>query len=305
MSDVSKTVLITGCSSGIGEATARRLAGHGWTVYASARRPESIEHLASAGCKLLQLDVTDEASMRAAVDTVEREQGAVGVLVNNAGYSQGGPIEQVPLESVRRQFETNVFGLIALTQMVLPAMRDQRWGKIVNIGSMGGRLTLPGGGLYHATKHSLEAISDALRFEVRGFGVDVVLVEPGLITTEFGKTAVATVNEADATGTGTGETSGSQEEPGHEGAVRDGGDPYKKFNTKLAAMTAGVYEGPMRHLGGGPDVVAKAIEKAISRRKAPSRMLLTPSAHLTVFQRKILPDRLWDAMLRTQMPEPR
>jgi short-subunit dehydrogenase len=225
--------------------------------------------------------------MHSAVETVEREHGAVGVLVNNAGYSQGGPIEQVPLESVRRQFETNVFGLIALTQMVLPAMRAQRWGKIVNIGSMGGRLTLPGGGLYHATKHSLEAISDALRFEVRGFGVDVVLIEPGLITTEFGKTAVATVNEADAT------------------AADDGADPYKKFNTKLAAMTAGVYEGPMRHLGGGPDVVAKAIEKAITRRKAPSRMLLTPSAHLTVFQRKILPDKVWDAVLRTQMPEPR
>jgi len=298
----SKAVLVTGCSSGIGEATARRLAGHGWTVYASARRLESIQQLADVGCKLLRLDVTDEGSMRAAVDTVEREQGAVGVLVNNAGYSQGGPIEQVPLEAARRQFETNVFGPIALTQMVLPAMRAQHWGKIVNIGSMGGRLTLPGGGLYHATKHSLEAISDALRFEVRGFGVDVVLVEPGLITTEFGKTAIATVGEADATGTGG--TSGIQEEPGNEGATRDGGDPYKKFNAKLAAMTAGVYEGPMRHLGGGPDVVAKAIEKAITSRKAPSRMLLTPSAHLTVFQRKILPDRLWDAMLRTQMPEP-
>jgi NADP-dependent 3-hydroxy acid dehydrogenase YdfG len=284
---VSKAVLITGCSSGIGEATARRLAGHGWAVYASARRLESIESLSDVGCKLLQLDVCDEQSMRTAVETVEREHGAVGVLVNNAGYSQGGPVEQVPLEAVRRQFETNVFGLIALTQLVLPGMRSQHWGKIVNIGSMGGRLTLPGGGLYHATKHSLEAISDALRFEVRGFGVDVVLVEPGLITTEFGKTAVATVNEADSTAAG------------------DGDDPYKKFNTKLAAMTAGAYEGPMRHLGGGPDVVAKAIEKAISRRKAPSRMLLTPSAHLTVFQRKVLPDKVWDAVLRTQMPEPR
>jgi NAD(P)-dependent dehydrogenase (short-subunit alcohol dehydrogenase family) len=291
---VSKAVLITGCSSGIGEATARRLAGHGWSVYASARRLESIEQLASAGCELLQLDVTDEQSMRTAVETVQREHGAVGVLVNNAGYSQGGPIEQVPLEAVRRQFETNVFGAIALTQLVLPAMRGQRWGKVVNIGSMGGRLTLPGGGLYHATKYSLEAISDALRFEVRGFGVDVVLVEPGLITTEFAKTAVATVSEAGSDGDG-----GKR-----EGGDREGGDPYKKFNTKLAAMTAGVYESPMRHLGGGPDVVAKAIEKAISRRKAPSRMLLTPSAHLTVFQRKLLPDRLWDAMLRTQMPEP-
>jgi NADP-dependent 3-hydroxy acid dehydrogenase YdfG len=279
--DASKAVLITGCSSGIGEATARRLASHGWSVYASARRLESIQQLSSAGCKLLQLDVTDEQSMRTAVETIEREHGAVGVLVNNAGYSQGGPIEQVPMEAVRRQFETNVFGVIALTQLVLPAMRKQRWGKLVNVGSMGGRLTLPGGGLYHATKYSLEAISDALRFEVRGFGVDVVLVEPGLITTEFGKTAVATVNEADSGG----------EAANQEAGDREGGDPYKKFNTKLAAMTAGVYEGPMRHLGGGPDVVAKAIEKAISRRRAPSRMLLTPSAHLTVLQRKLLPDR--------------
>lgn len=287
---VSKAVLISGCSSGIGEATARRLAGHGWTVYASARRLESIEQLGHAGCELLQLDVTDERSMRAAVETIEREHGAVGVLVNNAGYSQGGPIEQVPLQAVRRQFETNVFGLIALTQLVLPAMRGQHWGRIVNVGSMGGRMTLPGGGFYHATKYSLEAISDALRFEVRGFGVDVVLVEPGLITSDFGKTAVATVSEVDSDG-----VAGEPE----------GDNPYKAFNAKLAAMTAGAYEGPMRHLGGAPDVVAKAIEKAISRRKAPSRMLLTPSAHLTVLQRKLLPDRLWDAMLRTQMPEPR
>jgi NAD(P)-dependent dehydrogenase (short-subunit alcohol dehydrogenase family) len=278
---VSKAVLITGCSSGIGEATARRLAGHGWTVYASARRPESIERLTDAGCKLLQLDVTDEQSMRAAVESIEHEHGAVGVLVNNAGYSQGGAIEQVPLDAVRRQFETNVFGAIALTQLVLPAMREQRWGKIVNVGSMGGRLTFPGGGLYHATKYSLEAISDALRFEVKGFGVNVVLVEPGLITSDFAKTAVATVSEADSDG------------------------PYGKFNTKLAAMTTGVYESPIRHLGGGPDVVAKAIEKAISRRRSPSRMLLTPSAHLTVLQRRLLPDRLWDAMLRTQLPQPR
>ncbi len=290
MSDgVSKAVLITGCSTGIGEATAQRLAGDGWSVYASARRLESVEHLADAGCKLLALDVTDEQSMRAAVESIEREHGAVGVLVNNAGYSQGGPIEQVPMEAVRRQFETNVFGVIFLTQLVLGGMRAQHWGKVVNVGSMGGRLTLPGGGLYHATKYSLEAISDALRFEVRGFGVDVTLIEPGLITSDFGKTAAATVGVADASGVD---------------AQADGANPYKEFNTKLAAMTAEVYEGPMRHLGGGPDVVAKAIQKAITRRKAPSRMLLTPSAHLTVFQRKLLPDRLWDAMLRTQMPEP-
>jgi short-subunit dehydrogenase len=162
-------------------------------------------------------------------------------------------------------------------------MRAQRWGRIVNIGSMGGRLTFPGGGLYHATKHSLEAISDALRFEVAGFGVGVTLIEPGLIASDFAKRAVATVVESG----------------------RDGEDPYREFNRKLAAMTAGVYESPIRHLGGSPDVVARAIEKAITRRRAPSRMLLTPSGHLTVLQRKLLPDRLWDAAMRTQLPQPR
>ena len=284
MGEISKAVLITGCSSGIGEATARRLANGGWTVYATARRLEAIEHLQDAGCRTLALDVTDEASMRAAVDQVERAEGAVGVLVNNAGYSQGGAIEQVPMEAVRAQFETNVFGLIALTQMALGGMREQRWGKVVNIGSMGGRLTFPGAGLYHATKYSLEAISDALRFEVRGFGVDVVLIEPGLIVTEFATTAVAKASEA-------GE------------AATDG--PYAEFDAKVSALTTGVYEGPMRHLGGGPDVVAKAIEKAISRRRAPSRVPVTASARLSILQRKLTPDRVWDAAMRSQYPQPK
>jgi NADP-dependent 3-hydroxy acid dehydrogenase YdfG len=284
MGEISKAVLITGCSSGIGEATARRLAAGGWTVYASARRLESIEHLLGAGCRTLALDVTDEDSMRAAVDEVERAEGAVGVLVNNAGYSQGGAIEQVPLEAVRRQFETNVFGLIALTQLVLPGMRAQRWGKVVNVGSMGGRLTFPGAGLYHATKYSLEAISDALRFEVKGFGIDVVLIEPGLIVTEFAATAVAKASEA-----GEATTNG----------------PYAEFDAKVSALTTGVYEGPMRHLGGGPDVVAKAIEKAISRRRAPSRVPVTASARLSILQRKLTPDRIWDAAMRAQFPQPK
>ena len=131
--------------------------------------------------------------MSAAVAAVEQAEGAVGVLINNAGYSQSGAIETVPMESVRRQFETNVFGVVRLTQLVLPKMRAQGWGKIVNVGSMGGRLTFPGGGHYHATKYALEALSDALRFELRGFGIDVVLLEPGLITTEFGEAATASM----------------------------------------------------------------------------------------------------------------
>jgi NAD(P)-dependent dehydrogenase (short-subunit alcohol dehydrogenase family) len=284
MAEPSKAVLVTGCSSGIGRASALRLAGSGWTVYASARRPESIADLREAGCHTLALDVTDEDSMRAAVAQVEQAEGAVGVLVNNAGYSQSGAVESVPMQAVRRQFETNVFGLVALTQMVLPGMRAQRWGKVVNVGSMGGRLTLPGGGFYHATKYALEAISDALRFEVRGFGIDVILLEPGLITTEFGEAANASMADVQAA---------SNE------------DPYTVFNATVAAETKGVYEGPMARLGAGPERVAKVLERAITRRRAPTRVTITPSAKLMIGTRRLLPDRAWDAAMRGQIPEPR
>src|SRR5947209_3500665 len=217
--DTSRAVLITGCSSGIGHATALRLAHDGWTVYATARRPETLSGLQQAGCRTLALDVCDEASMTAAVDAVTETEGAVGVLINNAGYSQSGAIESVPIEDVRRQFETNVFGLVRLTQLVLPGMRAQSWGKVVNLSSMGGRLTFPGGGHYHATKYAVEAISDAMRFELRGFGIDVILIEPGLIVTRFGETAAGSVAAA---------------------AGSDG--PYGEFNATVAKLTAGAYK---------------------------------------------------------------
>ena len=190
---ISKAVLITGCSTGIGRATAEHLATRGWNVYATARKPESIADLASRGCKTLALDVCDEASMRAAVATVERDEGSVGVLINNAGYGLEGAFEEVPMADIRRQFETNVFGLIAMTKLVLPGMRRQRWGRVVNLSSMGGKLTLPGGAYYHATKHAVEALSDALRFEVKGFGIDVIVIQPGPIKTRFGDTAVGSI----------------------------------------------------------------------------------------------------------------
>src|SRR5688500_5745413 len=225
----SKAVLITGCSSGIGHETARHLAGKGWTVYATARRPETLSDLAEAGCKTLACDVSDEASMRACVDAVVEVEGAVGVLVNNAGYSQSGAVESVELDSIRRQFETNVFGLIRMCQLALPGMREQGWGRIVNISSMGGKLTFPGGGVYHATKYAVEAICDAMRFEVKGFGVDVVCIEPGLIVTGFAEAAGSALAEgADAEG------------------------PYAEFNAKVGKSTDAVYKGPMRRLGGGP-----------------------------------------------------
>src|SRR5437588_5575589 len=276
----SKAVLITGCSSGIGRATAERRVADGWTGYATARRPETIADLKQKGCETLALDVTDEQSMSAAVAKVTEAEGAVGVLVNNAGYSQSGAVESVPLDQIRRQFETNVFGLIRMCQLVLPGMRDQQWGKIVNIGSMGGRLTFPGGGIYHATKYSVEALSDALRFEVRGFGVDVILVEPGLIVTSFGDTASATVGEVD-----------------------DG--PYERFNRHVAKMTQAAYKGPMVKLGGGPEAVAKAVGKALNSGRPRPSYPLTPSAHLMINQRRFMPDQLWDLVMRTQFPTPR
>jgi NADP-dependent 3-hydroxy acid dehydrogenase YdfG len=274
-------VLITGCSSGIGYATAERLAAEGWKVYATARKPETLSELESKGCVTLALDVTDEESMRAAVDTVTEAEGAVGVLINNAGYSQSGAVESIGLETVRRQFDTNVFGLIRMCQLVLPGMREQRSGKIVNIGSMGGRLTFPGGGYYHATKYAIEAISDALRFEVRGFGVDVILIEPGLIVTKFGEVASGSVSEA-------------------------GGDgPYAEFNRKVAKLTENAYKGPMSKLGAGPDAVAKAIAGALRSDRPKARYPVTPSAHLMINQRRFTPDRVWDLMMRSQFPTPR
>lgn len=276
----SKAVLITGCSSGIGHATAVRLLRDGWTVYATARRLETLSELEAAGARTLALDVTDEASMASSVDAVVEAEGAVRVLINNAGYSQSGAVESVSLDAVRRQFETNVFGLIRMCQLVLPGMRAQRSGKIVNLSSMGGRLTFPGGGIYHATKYAVEAVSDALRFEVRGFGVDVILIEPGLITTNFADTAVSTV---------TGEPHG----------------PYAEFNNAVAEITAGAYRGPMAKLGGGPEKVASTIASAIAADRPRARYPVTPSAHLMINQRRLLPDAIWDLMMRAQFPRPR
>ncbi|QXQ13250.1 oxidoreductase [Skermania piniformis] len=273
-------VLITGCSSGIGAATAAELVADGHTVYATARRPETLTELADKGCRTLALDVTDESSMAAAVTMVEAEHGAVDVLVNNAGYSQSGAVESIPLDDIRRQFETNVFGMIRMSQLVLPGMRAAGRGRIINLGSMGGRLTFPGGGIYHATKYAVEAICDAMRFEVQGFGVQVVLIEPGLITTEFADTAVGSVD-----------------------GLADG--PYAEFNARVGAVTAEIYRSPVAKLaGGGPEAVAKVIRKAVDSKRPKARYAVTPSATLGILQRQLTPDRVWDLAMRVQFPVP-
>ena len=278
---ISRAVLITGCSTGIGRATAEHLVARGWTVYATARKLDAVRDLAARGCKTLALDVCDEESMRAALAAVERAEGAVGVLVNNAGYGQEGVLEEVPMAEVRRQFDTNVFGLVRMTQLVLPGMRRQRWGRIVNMSSMGGKLTLPGGSLYHATKHAVEALSDALRFEVRPFGVDVVVVEPGPIKTRFGDTAIASI-----------------------GALGAPDSPYAAFNAVLAQRIREAYEGPMGRFAAGPEAVARVIDTAISAPRPRTRYTVTLAARVLMGLRRWLPDRAFDAFLRTQFPQP-
>ena len=175
------------------------------------------------------------------------------------------------MASVRRQFETNVFGLLRLTQLVLPGMREAGEGKIVNVSSMGGRLTFPGGGAYHATKYAVEAMSDALRMEVRRFGIDVICIEPGLIRTEFGETAASGVEAGDG--------------------------PYADFNASVAKSTREVYEGPLSRFGGDADDVAKAIERALDKSRAPTRVPVTPSARMIMGLHHVLPDRAWDRVV--------
>ena len=273
-------VLITGCSSGIGEATARRLLARGHTVYATARRPETLTELAAAGATTLALDVTDEESMVSAVKEVEAAHGAVGALVNNAGYGLQGPIEETPLDEVRRQLETNFFGLVRLTQLVLPAMRDAKQGRIVNVSSMGGRLALPGGAFYHASKWAVEAYSDVLRLEVGPFGVKVSIIEPGPVITPWSEVAVNTIEEA-PTG------------------------PYAQFRNDLSSGLASYYEGPKARLASSADDVAKAISKAVESGHPKPRYVVGPVARAMVTSRRLLPDRVWDFSLRRSYPTPR
>jgi len=275
----SSVVLITGCSTGIGRAAAVRLARGGHTVVATARRLDAIADLADAGCHLLELDVTDEASRVAAVSTAAAEHGTVGVLVNNAGYSQTGPVEETGLDDLRRQFETNVFGLVRMCQLVLPGMRAQGWGRIVNLSSMGGKFTLPAGGAYHATKYAVEALSDALRFEVRPFGVAVSLVEPGPVATRFGETALATV-------------------PVTEG-------PYGTFKTEVAGTYERTYENPDARQTDPPEKVAAVIERAITASRPKARYPVGTMARSLMGAKRVLPDAGWDRVLRSQFPSPR
>ena len=265
-----------GCSTGIGRETAKRLAGRGRPVYATARRLDSIADLEAVGCRLLELDVTSEASARAAVEAVE---GGVGVLVNNAGINELGPVETLPLDRVQAMFETNLFGLMRMCQLVLPGMRRRGHGRIVNVGSMNGRLTFPGMGSYCATKHAIEATSDALRHEVRPFGVDVSLIQPGMVKTDLGRTAI-------------------------ERRAGDDDGPYSDYMAGVVEAAMTYQEGPMARLACEPEDVAETIRKAIEDDRPRARYRVAASAPLMLTTRKLLPDAAFDAFIRTQFPSP-
>jgi NAD(P)-dependent dehydrogenase (short-subunit alcohol dehydrogenase family) len=267
---MDKVAFVTGASSGIGEATARTLLADGYKVYAGARRLDRMADLAALGATLVALDVTDDVSIVAAVDTIKNTTGRLDVLVNNAGYGSYGALEDVPLTEARRQFEVNVFGLARLCQLVLPMMRAQHSGKIVNVTSIGGKMWEPFGAWYHATKFAVEGLSDCLRVEVERFGIDVIIVEPGAIQTEWAGIAA-------------------------DGLLRaSGGGAYATYAARHARMLNGTKSS---RLPSPPDVVARTILRAVRARRPKTRYATGGGARTILFLKRILPDRLFDRLI--------
>ena len=271
---MQKTALVTGASSGIGESATILLHNAGFKVYGAARRVDKMKALEAKGISTISLDVTDEESMVNCVNTIQEKEGSIDVLVNNAGYGSYGAIEDVPMEEARRQFDVNIFGLARLTQLVLPKMRENRFGKIVNISSMGGKVYTPFGAWYHATKHALEGWSDCLRLETKEFGIDVVVVEPGGIKTPWGHIAADNLKK----------TSG-------HGA-------YSEKANKSADSTAKMYSSNrLTH----PDVIAKEILKAVTARNPRRRYVKGMGAKPTIFIRRVFGDAVYERIISAMM----
>ena len=266
----TRTALVTGASSGIGQDTARRLQALGYTVYGAARRTDRLRALAADGIRPLPMDVTDDASMSAGVNRILEETGRIDVLVNNAGYGSFGAVEDVPMDEARRQFEVNVFGLARLTQLVAPHMRAQGSGTIINISSIGGRLTTPLGGWYHATKYAVEALSDALRMELRPFGIDVVVIEPGCIRTAWWAIAA---DHLEATASGS------------------------AYADQIRAVAGTMRSESNQRRYSPPEVIARAIGKIVTARRPRTRYAVGFMAGPLIAARRILPDRAFDRLI--------
>ncbi len=270
-------VLITGCSSGVGRATALAFRAAGFETYATARNPAQLDDLRAAGCRILPLDVTDEAARRAAIEAVEQQFGAVGILINNAGYGQYGPLEEISLDDMRRQFETNVLGGLRLSQLALPAMRRIGRGRIINVSSVAGRVSALGGGAYHASKFAVEALADALRPEVEPFGIDVVNVLPGPISTRFEETLLKSIPDM-----------GAQ-------------SPYFLFKKRLAQrMREFLKPGAFGVMTA--EVVAKIILKAATAWRPRPRYSVGFIARFGPLGRALAPDRVVDFATRRNIP---
>jgi NAD(P)-dependent dehydrogenase (short-subunit alcohol dehydrogenase family) len=265
-----RTALVTGASAGIGEATVKRLIRDGWTVYAAARRLDRMEALRALGAELIHLDLTDDASIVATVETIRTTAGRLDLLVNNAGYGSYGALEDVPMDEARRQVEVNLFGLARLCQLATPLMRAQKSGTIVNVTSIGGKFGEPFGSWYHATKFAVEGLCDCLRMELRPFGIRVVVVEPGGIRTEWAGIA------------------------GQSLIDRSGGSAYAPWARKHAALLNGAND---MNIVSPPEVVASTIARAASARRPRIRYESGGGAKFILFLVRWLPDRWLDAMM--------
>lgn len=275
-----RSVLITGCSTGIGLATAHLLRDHGWRVVTSARKPADVEKLRGAGFESLTLDLADETSVSAATaETLRLTDGQLGALINNAGFGQAGAMEDISRATLRYQFEVNVFGAQDLANRLLPAMMHAGAGRIVHISSVLGRLTLPLYGSYCASKHALEALADAQRLEVRGLGVGVILVEPGPIATEFRRNAAQQV----------------------EAQLDMAGAAYRDYYRKEVERRRNSAK-PSSRFAAPPEAVAQVIERALESRNPRARYAVTLPAQVGPILRKLMPDALWDAVLGSRVP---
>jgi len=274
----SRTALVTGASSGIGEATARKLKDLGFTVYGAARRTDRLQKLAQDGIHTVAMDVTNDSSIRSGIEQIVAATGRIDVLINNAGYGSYGALEEVDIDEGRRQFEVNVFGAIRLAQLALPHMRAQGSGTIVNITSMGGKIYTPLGGWYHGTKFALEALSDCLRLEVKPFGIDVVVIEPGGIATEWGGIAAELVQETSGKG------------------------PYAP---QAAAVAKTLRPGASPNRNSPPSVIAEAVGKAVTAKRPKTRYAVGFGARPLIAARRLLPDRMFDTLIRRAVGLPR
>jgi short-subunit dehydrogenase len=269
---MKKIALVTGASAGIGKETAKYLAGKGYIVYGAARRLDRMADIRSGGVKTLAMDVTDEASMVTGVAEIVRAEGRIDVLINNAGFGSLGAIEDLSMQDARYQMEVNVFGAARLIQLVLPHMRKQQYGKIVNISSIGGKIAFPLSGWYHASKFALEALSDSLRSEVKQFSIDVIVIEPGGIKSEWA--GISEANAKKVSGTGV----------------------YKPMLDKFAVMSADLSANLP-----GPEMISSIIFKAVESKSPETRYHGGHMAGQILFLRKVLSDKMMDRMINSRL----